>query len=232
MLLITVVSPVLGANCYVVAVDGSRECLIIDPGIRLDRDIDAVMAKHSLRPIAALITHGHVDHTFGLTGLCQRYDMPVYLHEADAYRLDDPIGTLGLNLASLFAELGNDWAVPSDVRTFSHHDPLELAGIRIHPMHAPGHTEGSTLYYCPASSNDQPGLCFTGDVLFAGTIGRTDLPGGNSDVMRRTLERLAQPESAGGLPEQTIVLPGHGDSSTLKRERDTNPHLRRLQPSH
>ncbi len=228
MLLLSFAGPVLGTNCYVLAPDEGRECLIIDPGIGVDEQVDSIVAEHSLEPVAALITHGHVDHTFALAQLCQRRDLPVYLHEADAYRLDEPIRTLGPDLAPMLAALADDWSVPPDVRTFTDSQDLELAGIRLHALHAPGHTEGSTLYFVPRQDDTTANLCFTGDVLFAGTIGRTDLPGGDDSLMRHTLSELARSEADGGMPDATTVLPGHGEASTLGQERTGNPYLRDL----
>ncbi|TDE08580.1 MBL fold metallo-hydrolase [Jiangella asiatica] len=238
MLVLAIAAPVLGTNCYVVAPDGGDECVVVDPGIGVDEQLEKVLDERGLRPAGVLVTHGHLDHTFTLSPLCQRRDLPVYLHERDAYRLSDPVGTLGPQLATQFAGLATGWVAPSDVRPFTGDQvDLHLAGIELRAIHAPGHTEGSTLYLVPSTNLlEAPGsapmpsapLCFTGDVLFAGTIGRTDLPGGDDTLMRRTRELLARPEAAGGLPDATTVLPGHGESSTLGRERATNPYLRGL----
>lgn len=230
MLLLSFAGPVLGTNCYVIAADGGRECLVIDPGIGLDAQVDAILSEHELTPVAALVTHGHIDHTFALAQLCHRRDLPVYLHEADAYRLDDPIRTLGPDLAPMLAGLADDWVRPPDVRTFTGSPELDLAGITVRAVHAPGHTEGSTLYHVPRQDDTTAHLCFTGDVLFAGTIGRTDLPGGDDATMRHTLAELARPETGGGLPDATTVLPGHGEPSTIGQERAGNPYLRDLRP--
>lgn len=225
VLLLACASPVLGTNCYIVAPDGGEECLLVDPGIGIEDEIDKILADHALRPAAALVTHGHVDHTFSLAQLCQRHDLPVYIHEADAYRLDDPIRTLGPELAAAFVGFADDWSRPPDVRPVRDREPLEVAGIDIRPLHAPGHTEGSTLYYVPKPDEHTAHLCFTGDVLFTGTVGRTDLPGGDPAAMRNTLAEIATPEADGGLPDATTVLPGHGDGDSLGNQRATNPFL-------
>lgn len=230
MLLLSFTGPILGTNCYIVAPDDGRECVVVDPGIGLDERVDEVLAEYDLDPVAALVTHGHIDHTFALAQLCQRRDLPVYVHEADLYRFDDPIRTLGPDLAPMLAGLADDWTRPPDIRTFADSTPLHLAGIELHALFAPGHTEGSTLYFVPRQDETTANLCFTGDVLFAGTIGRTDLPGGDDALMRHTLGELARPESAGGLPDATTVLPGHGEPSTFGQERATNPYLRDLRP--
>lgn len=221
MLLLTVVAPVLGTNCYVVAADGARECVVIDPGIGVAEQLEKVFAEHALEPAAAVVTHGHLDHTYALSELCRDRDLPVHLHEGDVYRLADPLGSLGPQLAAQFAQFGADWTPPADVRPFvGATTELDLAGVRLRAIHAPGHTEGSTLYYAPGDA-----VVFTGDVLFAGTVGRTDLPGGDDAQMRATLTRLASDDE---LPGPTTVRPGHGAASTLNRERASNPYLRGL----
>ncbi|WP_129662499.1 MBL fold metallo-hydrolase [Phytoactinopolyspora endophytica] len=232
MQLLSFASPVLGTNCYIVAPDGGDQCLVIDPGIGVDEELDSILTSHGLRPAAALATHGHVDHTFGLAELCRRWDIPVYIHQADEYRLDDPIGTLGPDLAPALTAFADAWSRPSDVRPLSGGEEIEPAGVPVRVMHAPGHTEGSVLYSVPAPDDDRhvgpSSLLFTGDVLFVGTIGRTDLPGGDSGLMDQTLEWLATPEHDGGLPDAMNVLPGHGDSDTLGNQRAVNPFLRDL----
>lgn len=229
VLLLTVAAPVLGTNCYLLAVEGGHECIIVDPGIGLDDKVDEGMAEYGLRPAAVLITHGHLDHTFSLAQLCRRHELPVYIHEADAYRLADPLGTVSPEFAHLFAPLADDWTPPSDIRPLRDGAELDLAGLEISVIGAPGHTEGSVFYYVhapdPSASAD---LCFTGDVLFAGTIGRTDLPGGDAAAMAMSLAGIAHPASEGGLPDNTTVLPGHGEPSTIGRERATNPFLKDL----
>lgn len=221
MLLLTVVAPVLGTNCYVVAPDGGRECLVIDPGIGVEERLEKTFAEHGLEPAAVLVTHGHLDHTHALSELCRRRDLPVHLHEGDVYRLTDPLGSLGPQLAAQFDRFIDDWTAPADVRPFTAaQTELELAGVPLRALHAPGHTEGSTLYHLP-----DDGVVFTGDVLFAGTVGRTDLPGGDDALMRATLTALAATD---GLPGATTVRPGHGPASTLDRERASNPYLRGL----
>ncbi|HEY9413093.1 MAG TPA: MBL fold metallo-hydrolase [Jiangellaceae bacterium] len=225
MLLLAFAAPVLGTNCYVVALDDGQECLIVDPGIGVDEQVDAIVEEHALRPVAALVTHGHLDHTFSLAQLCQRHDLPVYIHEADAYRLGDPLGTLSPDLAHAFAGFADDWTMPPDVRPVHAGDRLDIAGLDVSVVGVPGHTEGSVFYYLHAPDDSTADVCFTGDVLFAGTVGRTDLPGGDPTAMATSLAGIAHPESEGGLPDTTAVLPGHGEPSTFGAERVSNPYL-------
>ncbi len=237
MQVITVVAPVFGARCSVL-VDDDRSCVVIDAGAGVAEDVLELVERHRLRPAAILATHGHVDHTWDAARLSSQLDIPMVLHAADAYRLADPFGTLGVlghavhdpsgPLAQALAAAGVDpatYAVPAQVETFgAAADPrspdvtLSLGGLRIVARHAPGHTEGSTLYLV---DSDDDRLAFTGDVLFAGTIGRTDLPGGDHALMEQTLR-----EVVATLPPETIVIPGHGPTSSMASELAHNPYLR------
>ncbi|WP_028046304.1 MBL fold metallo-hydrolase [Cellulomonas sp. URHE0023] len=236
MQVITVVAPVFGARCSVLVHDDGS-CVVIDAGAGVADDVLELVAARRLRPAAVLATHGHVDHTWDAAHLSNAFDVPVVLHAADAYRLADPFGTLGVlghavhdphgPLAQALAAAGVDpstYVAPSRVETFgaaadrrSPDVALELGGLRIVARHAPGHTEGSTLYLV---GSDEDRLAFTGDVLFAGTIGRTDLPGGDHETMERTLL-----EVVAHLPPETVVVPGHGPTSTVAAELAHNPFL-------
>lgn len=223
----TVVSPFLGTNCYVVSAPDGRT-VVIDPGAGVVGDLLALVHDHALAPVALLATHGHVDHTWSAAALGSAWGVPLVLHEADAYRLADPFGTLGplgAQLAPLAGTLGDPYREPADVRTFRADGPVpaaEAVGLRL--LHSPGHTEGSTVYVLGAedasAEGAAPGALFTGDVLFAGTVGRTDLPGGDPELMRASLARLRT------LAPTAQVLPGHGAASTIGAERAANPYLR------
>ena len=238
MQVITVVSAVFGARCSLLVHDDGS-CVVIDAGAGVTQEVLGLVAARGLRPRAVLATHGHVDHTWDAGPLSAALDVPVLLHAADVYRLDDPFGTLGLlgssrgpahdpsgPLAQALAATGVDpasYAAPQRVEPFgsaadvrSADVPLELGGLRIIARHAPGHTEGSTLYLIES-------VAFTGDVLFAGSIGRTDLPGGDDATMQRTLR-----EVVATLPGETVVIPGHGPASDIATELAHNPYLARL----
>lgn len=233
--LIEVVSPLLGARCtLVVADDGS--CVVVDAGGLVADTVTSAVQQRGLRPQAVLATHGHADHTWDAGRLAARLRVPVVLHAADAYRLDDPWGTLGGlgrvvgdadgPLAAELRRLGADpadWSPPAELvllgRDTADDGVLELGGVTLHVRHAPGHTEGSVLYVLDAEG-DRP-VALTGDVLFAGTVGRTDLPGGDPAAMRRTLREVVST-----LPPQTVLLPGHGPATDLATELDRNPYLR------
>lgn len=206
-----------GTNCYVVAPAAGEQCVVIDPGIGVVGQLDDVIRQHRLQPVAVLLTHGHIDHTFSVTPVCGARGVPAYIHSADRELLTDPAKGFGPGTLELFG--GRlEWAEPDDVRVLRDGVPIELAGLTITVDHAPGHTRGSVLFGLP--SVDEPETCLSGDVLFAGSIGRTDLPGGDPAAMVQSLATKILP-----LADETVVLPGHGPQTTIGRERATNPYL-------
>lgn len=208
----------LAANCYVVAPAAGQECVVIDPGQNAVHDLDALVAEHHLRPVAVLLTHGHFDHTLSVLPVCGARDVPAYIHPADRAMLADP--AQGFDTAVREQLLGGmTFAEPDDVRELTDGHALELAGLTLTVDHAPGHTGGSVTYRL--ATGGDPDVLFTGDLLFAGSIGRSDLPGGDPTAIMRSLARVCLP-----LPDETVVLPGHGDQTTIGRERATNPFLR------
>ncbi|WP_041293524.1 MBL fold metallo-hydrolase [Kineococcus radiotolerans] len=223
MLIDTVEATVFGTNCYVVAPAAGEECVVVDPGVDVADRLAEVLRRHRLKPAAVLLTHGHLDHTFSVTPVCGAHGVAATIHAADAHRLHDPLAGLGAPLrAALEATTGAvTWREPDEVVTVEDGAALRVAGLSIDVSHAPGHTEGSVLF-----SVQRPGeadVLLSGDVLFAGSIGRTDLPGGDHRAMLRSLLTRVLP-----LDDATEVLPGHGPATTIARERATNPHLRRL----
>jgi glyoxylase-like metal-dependent hydrolase (beta-lactamase superfamily II) len=218
-------SAVFGTNCFVAATGPGQECLVVDPGIEVIEPLAEVLAGHRLRPAAVLLTHGHLDHTYSVTPVCGSHGIAAYVHAGDRYRLADPISSLEPGLvAMLEQEFGRAaaWSEPDDVRLLAGGQRLEIAGLALGVVHAPGHTEGSVMFTLPGVP-DGAGLgstVFSGDVLFAGSIGRTDLPGGDGAAMMRSLR-----DKVLTLPDDTLVLPGHGPATTMARERATNPHL-------
>ncbi|GAA0574853.1 MBL fold metallo-hydrolase [Paractinoplanes ferrugineus] len=208
-----------GTNCYVVAAGPGEQCLIVDPGIGVLERLDSLLAEHRLHPAAVLLTHGHVDHTFSVAPVCGARGITAYVHPADLEMLADPAKGLSTDLVQLFG--GRlEYSEPEDVAELTDGAVLNIAGIEIAVDHAPGHTGGSVLFRLPG--DDAP-LCLSGDVLFAGSIGRTDLPGGSTDTMMASLRDKILP-----LADETVVLPGHGPATTIGRERATNPYLREL----
>jgi hydroxyacylglutathione hydrolase len=225
VLVVTVPAAAFGTNCYVVAPAAADECLVVDPGIGVPGGLDDVLREHRLRPAAVLLTHGHLDHVYSVTPVCRARDVPAYIHGADRYRLADPLSLLDpLLVAMLEEQFGRKatWTEPADIKTLSDGAELSLAGLSVRVDHAPGHTEGSVLFRLPGAPGG-PQTCLSGDVLFAGSIGRTDLPGGDHAAMLRSLATKILP-----LPDETVVLPGHGPGTTIGAERASNPYLRGL----
>jgi hydroxyacylglutathione hydrolase len=214
----------LGTNCYVLAAGPGEQALIVDPGIGVLDQLDEVLAQHRLQPAAVLLTHGHFDHTFSVAPICGARGITAYLHPADRELLADPTKGMGMSLEQM---LGGrfSYAEPEDVAELTDGATMSLAGLEITVDHAPGHTGGSVMFRLPNENTpwDADQLCLSGDVLFAGSIGRTDLPGGNTAVMMTSLRDKVLP-----LADDTVVLPGHGPETTIGRERAQNPYLRDL----
>jgi len=210
------------ANTYLIAPDEGGECVIVDAGVEAGEGVEALVAEHSLRPAAVLATHGHIDHVASAAGLADRYRVPLWIHPADRHLLTDPAAGLGADSRALLAQfLPGPFREPARLEAFQPGLPLELAGLEFSVIHAPGHTAGCVLLSVPYPGHEQVGqVVFSGDVVFAGSIGRTDLPGGDPEVMRRT---LAGPVLA--LPDDAALLPGHGPQTGMARERATNPYL-------
>lgn len=234
----TLVAPVFGTRCSVV-VGAQRSCVVVDAGAGAGTQVRALVEREGLRPRAVLATHGHADHTWDAPALAATYDVPVVLHAADAYRLADPFGTLGVldprhdprgPLAQSLVAAGVDlasWRPPARVEPFGASGDARSADVelvwddvRLTARHAPGHTEGSTLYLVDVGA-DAPTV-LAGDVLFAGSIGRTDLPGGDDRAMAATLRDVVTT-----LPPDAVVLPGHGPATDVRTELATNPYLPR-----
>ncbi|QSB04002.1 MBL fold metallo-hydrolase [Natronoglycomyces albus] len=217
MLIDAVTSEIFGTNCYVIAPSEGAECLVIDPGIGVGDQLGQLLEARSLTPAAILLTHGHMDHTHSAAAVSDSYGVPVLIHAEDAHQLVDPFSALG-PLGDMARQLG--WTEPKNVEVFSADTELEFGSLRVSTLHAPGHTSGSTLFSL-AGDETVAAYCFTGDVLFASTIGRTDLPTGDDAQMRHTLATVLLP-----MDDATVFLPGHGERTTMDRERRSNPFLR------
>ena len=182
-------------NCYIIHEDGEKSCILIDPGYQSDDILDACSEK-GLSIAAILLTHGHFDHVGAVKELAAETGCPVYLHEADLTM--PPMMTAG----KLYYTHG-----------YAEGDRLNIAGMDLTVLHTPGHTPGSV---CLKIENH----LFSGDTLFAGSCGRTDLPGGSWKTIQDSLQRLARLEG------NLWVHPGHGQSTTLAQEKKYNPYMR------
>lgn len=233
----------LAANCYVLAPGPDAGCVVVDPGQDSLPRLQEVLRANRLRPQAVLLTHGHPDHVWAANEACREFDVPAYLHPDDRPMLTDPAGWLSPDLARLLLAERSSWTEPPRVMVPDDGERLALAGMSITATHTAGHTGGSVTYRVdrepegltgdpaggPADSpaDDPPALLLSGDLLFAGSIGRTDLPGGDHPTMLASLT-----SHVCGLDDRIAVLPGHGPSTTIGRERSTNPFLLALSPAH
>ena len=218
MLVVGFPAGVFGTNCYVLASAPGAECVVIDPGMDAVDPLHDVLSEHDLKPVAVVLTHGHLDHTFSVVPVCSGYDIAAYIHPDDGPMLADPVRWHGPALGAIVA--GMPIPEPEDLRFLTDGVQLDLAGVALTPRHSPGHTLGSTVF--ELALEDGPGL-LSGDLLFAGSIGRVDLPGGSMSQMTASLARVVLP-----LDDATVVLPGHGPVTTIGRERATNPYLQDL----
>jgi len=193
-------------NCWLLAADGSEEAVVVDPGFSADRVLRLLEAAGK-RPVAALATHGHSDHIGAAEALC-RDRIPFHIHKEDEQALFDPVG---------WGSQWNDAPVrPGIVRTFADGDVLDVAGFQVEVIHTPGHTPGSSCFRIPE-------LLLSGDLVFAGAIGRSDFANSSPTAMVASLRRFLE------LPDDLVVHPGHGPSTTVGEERRRNPFLVDLQ---
>lgn len=236
MRIMTVVMPVLQANCYLV---GSDEVVIVDPGAGGVEELQQEVARAAVTVTGIALTHGHPDHFWSAGHLAAEYGCPVYIHTSDAERLVDPFG-FDAGLTAMLAQVGmtaDSYVRPTDIRqvtTDAAGGQVQIGSLTIDWIHAPGHTPGaSVLRFAAAPSADStlPPLIapepdathstvLTGDVLFAGSIGRMDLDGGDEATMARTLRNLIDL-----IEPQALLLPGHGPGTTMAHERARNPYL-------
>ncbi|MEO7421620.1 MAG: MBL fold metallo-hydrolase [Ornithinibacter sp.] len=231
MLAIAFPAAAFGTNCYVLATGPGEECVVLDPGIGVEESLREVLTEHRLRPAAVLLTHGHIDHVYSVAAVCGG-DTAAYIHSEDRYRLADPLASIDPGtLAMMEQQFGRraTWREPETVVEMQDRERLTVAGLGIEVLHAPGHTEGSVMFGLDVVPDWLPDAeeidrtMLSGDVLFAGSIGRTDLPGGDHAAMQRSLRDVVLP-----LADSTLVLTGHGPATTMRRERGTNPYLRGL----
>lgn len=204
-----------GTNCYVVIDDGNA-ATIIDPGLGAAAWVPEQLQDRGATAASIVLTHGHIDHTRDAGELARRYDIPVHIHAEDEEMLAHPErGVMAESLAVFGA------ADMVDIPTVRHLGAsVPIGGHDFEVLHAPGHSPGSCLL-----TNAELAVVFSGDVLFKGSIGRTDLPGSNPADMDRTLRTVVAQ-----LDPQLVVAPGHGPTTTMRAELLTNPYLSHLRP--
>jgi hydroxyacylglutathione hydrolase len=214
----TVPAELWGTNCHVLATAPGNDCVIVDPGYEVADAVRDWMRSRRLRPVAVLLTHGHVDHTWSVLPLCADAGIAAWIHPADRGQLADPASGLSPEVAAALAQMRTDFAEPERVQELIDGAHLDLAGLTFSVAHTPGHSPGSVIF--DVSGPDVEPTVLTGDLLFASSIGRTDLPGGDPAAMTRSLAEKVLP-----LPDEMLVLPGHGRETTIGIERTTNPWL-------
>jgi hydroxyacylglutathione hydrolase len=215
-----VIAPYFETNCWILAVGTGNECIIVDPGMakpNLVNEIEQKVSDLKLKPVAVFITHGHLDHTFSVLPLTKQVPMRTFVTGDDRFLLTDPMSALdrgGVSEQFLRAFGVEKFKEPDEIVELEDLSTFEVAGMKITSIFAPGHTKGSVIF-----TVDDKQL-ISGDVLFAGSIGRTDLPTGSASQMRKTLrDRILT------LPDSLNVLPGHGGQTTIGTERVRNPYL-------
>jgi len=200
-------------NCWVLATGEGSECIVIDPGMPdVSLELADLLSKHRLKPVATLLTHGHLDHTFSVVPVCDGYGIPAYIHSEDRSLLLDPAAAVSPEFRTTL--VGMSFSEPKQVRELKSGEEFELVGLKIKAIHSPGHTRGSLMFLV----DDE--ILVSGDVLFAGSIGRTDLPTGSSSDMQKTLVKKVLP-----LDDEIRVLPGHYQETKIGFERKNNPYL-------
>lgn len=210
-------------NCYVLALPNATECVVVDPGQDATEPLVEFLTQSKLTPTAVYLTHGHLDHVWSVKPVCDKYGVPAYIHPDDRYMLSDPGRGIGPTMKQFID--GIEFAEPDTVVELSDGDRLEHAGIEFDVVHTPGHTGGSVVFRTLAHTENGPlDVALTGDTLFQGSIGRTDLPGGNHEQLLASIAEKLLP-----CADATVVLPGHGDSTTIGVERRSNPFLLDLQ---
>jgi len=212
-----------GTNCYVAATGPGAECVVIDPGKDAADGVAEVVREHRLKPVAVLVTHGHIDHMWCVAPVAGTYDTTAWIHPADRHLLANPMAGMSRETTQMLLGGNYEFAEPDDVRELTDLQELELAGLRFVVDHTPGHTEGSVTFRTPYDRADVSEVMFSGDLLFAGSIGRTDLPGGDHPTMLQSLKSKVLP-----LADDVVVLPGHGEQTSIGRERVSNPYLQDL----
>jgi hydroxyacylglutathione hydrolase len=199
---------VFQSNTFIAAAREGETAVVIDPGQDADGLVKERLAAHGLRLEAVLLTHGHLDHIWSAQQVADGAGVPAFIHPGDRYLLDDPSAALGRFGLDKF-QIG----VPADVRDLSDGDELKFAGLTLTVRHSPGHTPGHCVFITD-------GILFSGDLIFQGSIGRTDFPRGSLEDLMDSIRRVVLP-----MDDDVVILSGHGPETTVGQERRTNPFV-------
>ena len=180
-----------GTNCYVLATGPGSECVVVDPGKDAAEGVAEVVREHRLKPVSVLVSHGHIDHMWCVAPVAGAYDATAWIHPRDRHLLSDPMSGLSPETAGMLLGGSYEFAEPDDVAELTDLQTLQLAGLDFVVDHTPGHTQGSVTFRTPYGEQGISELMLSGDLLFAGSIGRTDLPG------RRPSDHAAEPARQG-----------------------------------
>jgi hydroxyacylglutathione hydrolase len=209
----------LACNCYVLAQRAGADAIVVDPGQRAMGQLRRILDENRLTPAAVLLTHGHVDHIWSAQKVADTYGCPAYIHPEDRFMLSDPIRGFGPRIGQI--AFGALFREPKQVIELDHDgDKVDIGDTVVTVDHTPGHTRGSVVFRVEGDDSE---VAFTGDTLFRQSVGRTDLPGGSGrDLLGSIMTKLMV------LDDDTVVLPGHGEKSTIGFERRANPFLEGL----
>ena len=208
-------------NCYIVS-DDAGDCVIVDPGQDAEEQVRRQVSEAGLKPRAVLLTHGHLDHIWNAQQVADHYGVPAYIHPEDREMLADPAKGLSLDLSAMLRDV--TFSEPAEVIEVFDGDTLAFGSMVFEVDHVPGHSPGSVSFRITAETEEGPRMVVLGgDVLFLDGVGRTDLPAGDPEVLMHSIAKKFLV-----LDDDAVVLPGHGPSTTIGRERRSNPFLRDL----
>ncbi len=208
-------------NCYIVS-DDAGDCVIVDPGQDAEEQVRRQVSEAGLKPRAVLLTHGHLDHIWNAQQVADHYGVPAYIHPEDREMLADPAKGLSLDLSAMLRDV--TFSEPAEVIEVFDGDTLAFGSMVFEVDHVPGHSPGSVSFRITVETEEGPRMVVLGgDVLFLDGVGRTDLPAGDPEVLMQSIAKKFLV-----LDDDAVVLPGHGPSTTIGRERRSNPFLRDL----